>query len=131
MEETPALLARRKRNVDMRFSGVPPRLEGVPGVSAVDGRRRPASPAASKATCAPFLAAIAARGVVDLTIEPARLEEAFLEFYEGAGRVNWALVPPDLAFQGVKLALVSHRAGGLGLPAAGRSMRGSARSSRR
>jgi hypothetical protein len=30
----------------------------------------------------PFLAAIADAEVVDLTIEPARLEEAFLEFYE-------------------------------------------------
>ena len=31
----------------------------------------------------PFLAAIAAAGVEDLTIEPARLEDAFLELYEG------------------------------------------------
>jgi hypothetical protein len=30
----------------------------------------------------PFLAAIAAATIVDLTIEPAHLEEAFLEFYE-------------------------------------------------
>ena len=30
----------------------------------------------------PFLAAIAGAGVEDLTIEPARLEEAFLEFYD-------------------------------------------------
>jgi hypothetical protein len=32
----------------------------------------------------PFLAAIAGAEVVDLTIEPARLEEAFLEFYDEA-----------------------------------------------
>jgi hypothetical protein len=32
----------------------------------------------------PFLAAIADAAVVDLTIEPARLEEAFLEFYDKA-----------------------------------------------
>ena len=32
----------------------------------------------------PFLAAIADTAVVDLTIEPARLEEAFLEFYDEA-----------------------------------------------
>jgi hypothetical protein len=31
---------------------------------------------------APFLAAIAGTTIHDLTIEPARLEEAFLEFYE-------------------------------------------------
>jgi hypothetical protein len=30
----------------------------------------------------PFLAAITATTVIDLTIEPAHLEEAFLEFYE-------------------------------------------------
>ena len=33
----------------------------------------------------PFLAAIAGVPVTDLTIEPAHLEEAFLEFYEGDG----------------------------------------------
>ncbi|MGZ8501664.1 MAG: hypothetical protein ACXWW6_02300 [Candidatus Limnocylindrales bacterium] len=33
----------------------------------------------------PFLAAIAGLPVTDLTIEPAHLEEAFLEFYEGDG----------------------------------------------
>ena len=32
----------------------------------------------------PFLAAIADAAVVDLTIEPARLEDAFLEFYDQA-----------------------------------------------
>jgi len=32
----------------------------------------------------PFLAAITDAAVVDLTIEPARLEEAFLEFYDEA-----------------------------------------------
>ena len=32
----------------------------------------------------PFLAAIADAAVVDLTIEPARLEDAFLEFYDEA-----------------------------------------------
>src|SRR6476661_2833381 len=40
-DTVPALLARRKRNVDMRVSGPPPHLEGVPGVSsltAADGR---------------------------------------------------------------------------------------------
>jgi ABC-type Na+ transport system ATPase subunit NatA len=36
LEETAVLLARRKRNVQMRFSGVPPRLDGVRGVSAVE-----------------------------------------------------------------------------------------------
>jgi hypothetical protein len=31
----------------------------------------------------PFLAAIATATIIELTIEPAHLEEAFLEFYEG------------------------------------------------
>src|SRR5687767_7271526 len=36
LEETAALLARRKRNVQMRFSGAAPLLDRVPGVSAVE-----------------------------------------------------------------------------------------------
>ena len=54
---------------------------GVPGVSSV-------TISAGRLTCrvegdvGPFLAAIAGVSIVDLTIEPARLEEAFLEFYE-------------------------------------------------
>jgi ABC-2 type transport system ATP-binding protein len=83
LEDMTALLARRKRSVDLRFDRTPPRLEGVPGVSVVeigDGRL----------TChvegdvRPFLAAIANAAVVDLIIEPARLEEAFLEYYQEA-----------------------------------------------
>ncbi len=81
LEDVAALLARRKRNVEMHVNGAPPRLAGVAGVSdvrAADGR----------VTCrlegdvGPFLAAIAGAPIDDLTIEPARLEEAFLEFYE-------------------------------------------------
>ena len=74
------LLDRRRRQVEMRLAGDPPVLEGVAGVSNVavrDGR----------VTCQlegdvrPFLAAIAGAAITDLTIEPARLEEAFLEYY--------------------------------------------------
>ena len=93
LEETAALLARRKRNVQMRFSGVSPRLDGVPGVSAVersDGLAGgPEGPryirCRVEGDVGPFLAAIADAGVEDLTIEPARLEEAFLELYDEAG----------------------------------------------
>src|SRR5215213_3899151 len=80
-EDIAGLLARRKRNVDMRVDGTPPRLDGVPGVSSVEAT-------GGRLTCRiegdmrPFLAAIAAATIVDLTIEPAHLEEAFLEFYE-------------------------------------------------
>src|SRR5688572_3995897 len=81
MEETAGLLARRKRNVQMRFSGVPPRLESVPGVSAIE-RSDGVVRCRVEGDVGPFLAAIADAGVDDLTIEPARLEEAFLELYD-------------------------------------------------
>jgi beta-exotoxin I transport system ATP-binding protein len=81
LEDVEALLARRKRNVEMRVEGPLPSLDGVAGVTEVrvlpDGR----------VTChlegdvGPFLAAIRDARVVDLTIEPAHLEEAFLELY--------------------------------------------------
>jgi ABC-2 type transport system ATP-binding protein len=82
LEDVDRLLERRKRHVELRVAGDPPRLEGVPGVNnvrvAADGR----------ITCqldgdvGPFLAAIAGHNVTDLTIEPAHLEEVFLELYE-------------------------------------------------
>jgi ABC-2 type transport system ATP-binding protein len=83
VEDITALLARRRRNVTIRFDGAPPTLDGVPGVSRVyvhDG----------VATCgvegdiAPFLSALSRSGVTDLAIEPAHLEEAFLELYDEA-----------------------------------------------
>jgi ABC-2 type transport system ATP-binding protein len=83
LEEIGRLLARRKRNVEMRLTGPAPRLEGVAGVSGVEATD-------GLVTChlegdvGPFLAAIAGAPITDLTIEPAHLEEAFLEFYEDA-----------------------------------------------
>ena len=86
LEDVEALLDRRKRNVEMRVLGQAPALEGVPGVSSLvasDGR----------ITCqlegdvGPFLAAIRDSQVVDLTIEPAHLEEAFLELYQDEAEV--------------------------------------------
>ena len=83
VEQIQSLLARRKRNVELRFAGAPPALGGVPGLSdvvVVDGLL----------TCQldgdvrPFLTAIASTVLVDLTIRPAQLEDAFLEFYDGA-----------------------------------------------
>ena len=81
VEDVDALLARRKRNVEMRVVGPPPGLDGVPGVSAV------ASTGDGRLSCQlegdvrPFLAAIRGSEIIDLTIEPAHLEEAFLELY--------------------------------------------------
>ncbi len=80
LEEIGQLLARRKRNVEMRLAGPAPALDGVPGVTGIvseDGR----VPCRLEGDVRPFLAAIATAPVTDLTIEPARLEEAFLEFY--------------------------------------------------
>ena len=80
LEEVASLLARRKRLVEMRLGGPAPRLEGVAGVSSVaqtDGRLT----CSLEGDVAPFLAAIAGAPITDLTIEPAHLEEAFLEFY--------------------------------------------------
>jgi ABC-2 type transport system ATP-binding protein len=81
LEDVPALLARRKRNVEMRLDGPPPALAGVAGVSEVAGGEGWLS-CRLEGDVAPFLAAISGCVIHDLTIEPARLEEAFLEFYE-------------------------------------------------
>jgi ABC-2 type transport system ATP-binding protein len=83
MEEIAGLLARHKRHVQMRLDGPPPPLAGVPGVSGIDT-------ADGRLAChvdgdiRPFLTAIAGAPIVDLAIEPAHLEDAFLEFYEEA-----------------------------------------------
>jgi ABC-2 type transport system ATP-binding protein len=74
------LLARRRRSVDMRVEGAAPQLQSVAGVSDLqlrDGRVT----LQIEGDMAPFLAAICGARVTDLTIEPARLEEAFLEYY--------------------------------------------------
>jgi ABC-2 type transport system ATP-binding protein len=86
LEDVDALLARRKRNVEMRIQGPPPILDGVAGVSNINV-------ADGLVTCqlegdvGPFLAAIRESRVVDLTIEPAHLEEAFLELYHDEAEV--------------------------------------------
>lgn len=82
VEETAALLSRRKRNVQIRFTGAPPRLDAVPGVSAIVSNNGGGVRCQVEGDIRPFLAAIADAGVEDLTIEPARLEDAFLELYE-------------------------------------------------
>ena len=85
VEEIGGLLARRKRLVTMRVDGAVPRLDGVAGVSTI-------KVAGAQLTChlegdvGPFLNAITGFAIADLTIEPAHLEEAFLEFYEDVER---------------------------------------------
>ena len=81
LEDVASLLARRRRNVEMRFDGDAPRLTAVSGVSDVhvtDGLLT----CRLEGDVGPFLAALVGLVVRDLTIEPARLEEAFLEFFE-------------------------------------------------
>ena len=81
LEDVGALLARRHRHVEIRVRGEAPRLDGVAGVSKLVTRD-------GLLTCelegdvGPFLAAVQRSDVADLTIEPAHLEEAFLEFYQ-------------------------------------------------
>jgi ABC-2 type transport system ATP-binding protein len=80
LEDVGSLLARRKRNVELRFEGVAPVLDRLDGVSDV-------RIVGDRLTCLlegdvePFIRAIADSHVRDLTIEPARLEDAFLEYY--------------------------------------------------
>ena len=76
------LLARRKRKVQLRWRGVAPDLDGVPGLAEVkvDGNRMSAT---LLGDVSGFVRAIASPSLEDLTIEPARLEEAFLEYYAG------------------------------------------------
>ena len=76
------LLARRKRKVSLRWRGVAPELSSIPGLADVetDGDRMTAT---LLGDVSGFVRAIASPSLVDLTIEPARLEEAFLEYYAG------------------------------------------------
>ena len=83
LEDVDALLAHRKRLVELRVAegSPPPTLDGVAGVSGVtvlgDGRLT----CQLEGDVGPFLAAITGARILDLTIEPAHLEEAFLELY--------------------------------------------------
>lgn len=76
------LLARRKRKVQLRWRGVAPDLASVPGLAdvQVSGNRMTAT---LLGDVSGFVRAIASPSLEDLTIEPARLEEAFLEYYAG------------------------------------------------
>jgi ABC-2 type transport system ATP-binding protein len=77
------LLARRKKKVELRWRGVvAPDLAGIPGLAdvKVDGNRMTAT---LQGDVSGFVRAIASPSLEDLTIEPARLEEAFLEYYAG------------------------------------------------
>jgi ABC-2 type transport system ATP-binding protein len=97
LQDVGALLARRKRNVEMRLAGPAPLLDDVPGVSGVvlnDGLLT----CQLEGDVRPFLRAIVYAPITDLTIEPAHLEEAFLEFYAdelGLSPSRDGASPPD------------------------------------
>ena len=74
------LLARRRRRVTLRWRGAAPDLTSLPGLVdvQVDGNRIIGT---LSGEVAGFVRAIASPNLEDLTIEPASLEEAFLEYY--------------------------------------------------
>jgi ABC-2 type transport system ATP-binding protein len=80
LQHVDELLARRKRTIHLRWREGVPDLSSVPGLAdiKIDGDRLSAT---LLGEVAPFVRAVASPMLVDLTIEPARLEEAFLEFY--------------------------------------------------
>jgi len=77
------LLARRRRRVTIRWRGEAPDLSVLPGLEdvQVDGNRVIGM---LSGEVAGFVRAIASPNLEDLTIEPASLEEAFLEYYASA-----------------------------------------------
>jgi ABC-2 type transport system ATP-binding protein len=74
------LLSRRRRRVTLRWRGGAPDIAAIPGIEDVqaDGQRLTAT---LSGDVAQFVRAIASPSLEDLTIEPASLEEAFLEYY--------------------------------------------------
>ena len=84
VHEVRELLARRRRRVSIRWRGVAPDPTTIPGLGnvVVDGDRLFAT---LDGDVSEFVRAIASQSLEDLTIEPASLEEAFLEYYAGDG----------------------------------------------
>jgi polyether ionophore transport system ATP-binding protein len=76
------LRARHRRRVELRFEGAAPDLSGIEGIDDVvvgDG----GLVCALAGDPRPFLDAIRGAAVTDLVIEPARLEDTFLDLYAG------------------------------------------------
>jgi ABC-2 type transport system ATP-binding protein len=74
------LLARRRRRVELRLDGPVPNLEGVPGLTDVR-LHEDVLVCQLEGDPGPLIAALQGAAVRDLLIEPARLEEAFMEYY--------------------------------------------------
>jgi ABC-2 type transport system ATP-binding protein len=85
VHEVRELLARRRRKVSIQWRGAAPDATTIPGLAdvVVDGDRLFAT---LHGDVSEFVRAVASPSLRDLTIEPASLEEAFLEYYaEDAG----------------------------------------------
>ena len=82
VHEVRELLARRRRKVSIRWRGMAPEATSLPGLTdvVVEGDRLFAT---LDGDVSEFVRAVASPSLVDLTIEPASLEEAFLEYYAG------------------------------------------------
>jgi ABC-2 type transport system ATP-binding protein len=80
VHEVRELLARRRRKISIRWRGAAPDPTTLPGVDdvTVDGDRLFGT---LHGDVSEFVRAIASPSLEDLTIEPASLEEAFLEYY--------------------------------------------------
>ncbi len=80
------LLSRRKRRITLRWRGAAPDLSFIEGLEDLEIRGNRAT-ATLLGEVGPFVRTVASPSLEDLTIEPASLEEAFLEFYaDGDGR---------------------------------------------
>ncbi len=80
LQKVEELTARRRRRVALRWRGAAPDLSEVPGLADMEVRGDRMT-LTILGDVAPFVRAIASPALEDLTIEPARLEEAFLEYY--------------------------------------------------
>ena len=80
VHEVRELLARRRRKVSIQWRGAAPDATTIPGLAdvVVDGDRLFAT---LHGDVSEFVRAVASPSLRDLTIEPASLEEAFLEYY--------------------------------------------------
>ena len=87
VHEVSELLARRKRRVMVRWRGAAPDPTTLPGLAdvVVDGSRITGT---LSGEIAGFVRSIASPNLEDLTIEPASLEEAFLEYYADGGEAE-------------------------------------------
>jgi ABC-2 type transport system ATP-binding protein len=93
-EDVAALRAQRRRRVELLFEGAAPDLARVPGIVEVavgEGRLSCVLDGDPR----PFLEAIREATVTDLVIEPARLEDAFLELCAGEAAAEAAADADD------------------------------------